>query len=53
MGAGVEVWTVWDAAWLGAALAVPSSRDVLDPWGTLEQDTQPHSSPGRLLVPPS
>lgn len=53
LGAGVEVWTVRDAAWQGAALAVPSSWDAVDPLGTLQQDTQPRSNPGRLLVPPS
>lgn len=40
-GAGVEVCTVRDAAWPGAALAVPSSRDAVDPLGTLQQGTQP------------
>lgn len=35
----------------GAALAVPSTRDTTDPCSTLEQDSQPRSSTGRLLVP--
>lgn len=35
MGAGVEVWAAQAAAWLGAALAVPSSQDAVDLWGTL------------------
>lgn len=51
MGAGVEAAQA--AAWLGAAPAVPSGQDAVDLWGTLEQDPQPHSSPGRLLVPSS
>lgn len=51
MGAGVEVWTEQDSARLGASLAVPSSWDTVDPWGIPKQDTQPCSSPGRLLGP--
>lgn len=51
MGAGVKMRTVRGAAWPGTALAAPSSRDAVEPWCTLEQDTQPHSSLGRLLVP--
>lgn len=53
MGAGVEMRTVRGAAGPGTALAAPSTRDAVEPWCTLEQDTQPHSSLGRLLVPAS
>lgn len=52
MGAAVGVWTARDAAWPEATLAVPSSQNAADPRGTLKQSTQPHSSLGRLLVPP-